>query len=289
VAERHAERLWQLAGTRPAGPLREAIDSPRVADLVLQRCAEGDVSGLLALRAPLTARLPRPPLASRAMRGARTMASPLIKAVHGRGISVAVLGPDGAGKSTLVASLARGLPMPVRTQYLGLYGSGRRPARLGRVPGVTLIGQLASSWRAYAAAGYHRRRGRVVLFDRYAYDALLPSTRGAGGTKRAVRRAIIGRLAPHPDLVLVLDAPAAKIHDRKAELGIEELERRRVGYRRLAEGLDSTTTTALIDAAADASTVRRHATWLVWRELRRRRAYNREPQADDERVTDGDR
>jgi hypothetical protein len=179
-----------------------------------------------------------------------------------------------------VSALSSEFPVPVRTQYLGLYGRERLAFRGARLPGVMLAQQLATSWIAYAAAAYHRRRGRLVVFDRYGYDALVAQADDRMSRKRAIRRAVIGRLAPHPDVVLVLDAPADRIHARKAEHDLEEIERRRVGYRRLAVRLASKTTTELIDTATDQATVRRRATTLVWREVVRRGA-PRQRQGDE--------
>ncbi len=270
VPVRHSERLRELAVTGPMGPLRDALSSPQLARDLVAAAAKADPGALVALSGAVGAGLDRPPRLARALRRARSAASPLVKAVRRTGLTVAVLGPDGSGKSTLVAGLSKGFPVPVRTQYLGLYGRGRRDVRGARIPGVTLATQLFTSWKAYASAAYHRRRGRLVVFDRYGYDALLPSRRGVPSRKHNVRRAMIGQLAPHPDLVLILDAPAESVHARKAEYGVDEIERRRIGYRRLGARLARRTATELIDASEDAAVVRRKATSLVWREVVRR-------------------
>jgi hypothetical protein len=179
--------------------------------------------------------------------------------------SVALLAPDGAGKSTVVAALERTTVCSVRGVYMGLYQEGAR-RRPSRVPGIGLARLLCRQWRRYLGARLHQASGRLVLFDRYTYDALLPPRRRPGWSGR-LRRWILGHACPAPALVVLLDAPAAVLHARKQEHGMEELERQRAAYlavRSRVPGL------AVIDASADAEQVRRQVTLLLWHEYRRR-------------------
>lgn len=182
-----------------------------------------------------------------------------------RGLSVAVLGSDGAGKSTLTAALASTFILPTREFYAGLYPAGRRRFRQ---PGLATLAILVRLWRLGLQASWHRRRGRLVLFDRYAYDARLPMPRSAGRRSR-FRRALLTRSLPAPDLVVVLDAPASVLVARRDEHPIEVAEAQRRRYLELAATLPDG---VVLDASADAETVRRTLTALVWDRVVARRA-----------------
>ena len=93
-----------------------------------------------------------------------------------KGLTVALLGPDGVGKSTLLAGLAASYPVPVRQIYMGMWQGAGRPGytRLHAVAAIVL--RPFRVWWRVACGAVHARRGRLVVFDRYTYDALLPIT-----------------------------------------------------------------------------------------------------------------
>lgn len=177
-----------------------------------------------------------------------------------RGIAVAILGPDGAGKSTLVASLVGAFPVEVRTFYAGLYPQGRTRPRW-RLPGLGTVALLFGMWRTEFRARRHRARGGIVLYDRYAYDALLPLSTSSRRVARW-RRALIVRAAPRPDMVVVLDAPATVLRARRQEQPLEIIEAQRVRYAELAVNLRQAQT---VDATMGADAVSRRVTDLIWR------------------------
>jgi thymidylate kinase len=179
-----------------------------------------------------------------------------------RGVSVAILGPDGVGKTTLVSALADSLPLPVRTFYAGLYASSRG-SRLLRQPGMRTLIELGKLWRSVLLAWMHRARGGVAVFDRYAYDASLPLPPGAPLISR-LRRKLLARSCPRPDLVLVLDAPPSVVINRRAERSLEVAAQHRRRYAELAEQLSQA---VLVDATSSADSVRRRATDLIWRRM----------------------
>lgn len=178
-----------------------------------------------------------------------------------RGLTVAVIGPDGAGKTTLVNSLGASLPLPTRSLYMGLTG-GRLPSadRL-RVPGLVLAARLAILWTRYAVGRYHRARGRIVLFDRYVLDGTVPSGVALGRLARVSRR-LQARACPTPDIVLLLDASGETMYSRKGAYGAGVLEDWRAAYRRLRH---SVAELEVIDAEQPADAVRREALSRIWR------------------------
>jgi thymidylate kinase len=211
--------------------------------------------------------LPEPsPTGSRAARGG--LLRPRTTKGAGPGMLVAIMGPDGAGKSTLSHDLAASFILPVSRHYAGLYPAGRRRHR---VPGLGLTALLLRLSRMRLAATAQRARGRLVLFDRYAYDALLPLPPNAR-LKSRIRRALLARAFPIPDLLIVLDAPVDVLHGRRREHPVEVVEAHRRFYADLARSVPNA---VVVDAAAEADAVRRAVTDLIWRrhvERRLRRA-----------------
>jgi thymidylate kinase len=106
----------------------------------------------------------------------------------------------------------------------------------------------------------------MVLFDRYPVDATLPAARHAPAGRRAVRW-LIGHTVPEPDLMIVLDAPAEVLVERKHEQPVDVLETRRLQYLELARRRPDT---VVLDATADPDDLRRHATRVIWSACRRR-------------------
>ncbi|MDQ3146322.1 MAG: hypothetical protein M3R01_05235, partial [Actinomycetota bacterium] len=185
-----------------------------------------------------------------------------------RGMAVALLGPDGAGKSTLAEGLRSSFYLPTRPLYAGLYGAGS--GSVPKVPGLRLTVRLLKLWRLALTAEVHKARGRLVVFDRYTSDALLPGTGRTGVASRA-RRWLLAHACPTPQLIVVLDAPAQALFDRKGEHDVERLEQQRQGYATLAR-LPRVT---VVDAARPPEEVRRTVTGLVWQRWGQRRGLGR--------------
>lgn len=176
------------------------------------------------------------------------------------GVALAVLGPDGAGKTTLVEGLRDEIPLAVSVRYLGVFRANPQEPLWQRVPGVGLGVKLATlRWRS-AKAGVDQRRGRVVLYDRHVVDALL---RPGKPTFRArVSYSLLLHSCPAPDVFVVLDAPGQLMFDRKGEHTPEILEERRQRYLELRDRYDNV---VVVDATQDVLAVRREVEGLVWR------------------------
>ena len=265
LPERHRPHVMALAQAWQGGPAeleslarRHGLEPAEV----VAEAAAGDWGALLrrSVHRPATER-PWPARIVGALAGIRGPRA-------GRGLGVAVLGPDGAGKTTLVEGLRRSLPLPTRVLYMGLTGGRLPKADALRVPGLVFAARLVILWVRYAYAAYHRAQGRIVLFDRYTLDGAVPSGAQLSPAGRISRR-LQRRVCPMPDLVLLLDAPGTTLHARSGEYDPAVLETWRSAYSAL-EG--SVRALEVIDAELPVEQVRREAEARIWRrygELRR--------------------
>jgi len=199
-----------------------------------------------------------------------------------RSLTVALLAPDGGGKTTLATELARTFYLPSRYIYMGSHSdvdATRLPttrwiqarsnqARSSRnlpiwlvVRGLRFANNLVEQWYRYGMSYYHRMRGRLVLFDRYAYDV---NAHGYSklSVKSRTRRWLLSAVAPKPDLIVFLDAPGEMLYARKGEHSPEVLEAQRQHYLGLQKRLPQM---IVVDATHDADYVRRTVTSLIWR------------------------
>lgn len=145
------------------------------------------------------------------------------------GVSVALLGPDGAGKSTLSAKIQQSFQVPVYCIYMGLWQREPVPLRPRLhmcLPGMHTVTRLFRIWSRYLIAQYHQTLGRVVIFDRYIYDAQPPKLQTVG-LRLWVYLWLLAHACPAPDLVFVLDAPGHVLFARKGEHTPDILETQR--------------------------------------------------------------
>jgi len=238
---RGSQRLDRLAGlvgaaaTAPLADWHRAVSAvlPTTPERLLGRCvgaAPAEVGDVLSgLRATARRRCLRAAYGSRGAaqvgRVALLRATERLRQWPGRrGLLVTVLGPDGAGKSTLVDAVGEAWPWPHQRVYFGLWPDAhdshavakalwplRRPLRAVRRYGV---GQLAAA------------RGRLVLFDRYTYDAAVPPRGRLQGLKR-LYFAVLLHSVPAPDLAVLLEAPGEVLHARKGEMTPRVLDENR--------------------------------------------------------------
>ncbi|HET8571986.1 MAG TPA: hypothetical protein VFN14_08860 [Candidatus Limnocylindria bacterium] len=229
-------------------------------------------------------------------------------------LTVALVGADGAGKTTVAREVARGIGLPIRYLYMGvnleastlmlpttrlILALKRRRGGRGDMTAVTLgdtpprTGASAGirsalrtgNWIAEelfreTVSAWHRRRGRVVLFDRhfladyYRHDvtrvdpARPIASRLHGWFLRSVSRP--------PDLVIMLDAPAEVLYARKPESSVEFLAGRREEYLALR---DAVPRFELVDATQPLDAVISRVSSLIREEYDRRATRRRRGQA----------
>ena len=178
-----------------------------------------------------------------------------------RGMSVAVLGPDGAGKTTLAEALRSSTRLPAAYVYLGVWREFRFEAQLRRIFGARLALRLVKLLVKRALIAWHQRRGHLVILDRYTLDADLPSD--DLDLKGRISARLVRRTNADPELMILLDAPAELMYARKGEHGVAELQLRRTAYLAMVERFPQM---VVIDAEQSRDEVRRQATELIWKQ-----------------------
>ncbi|MGH7225195.1 MAG: hypothetical protein ACRELF_18390, partial [Gemmataceae bacterium] len=170
-----------------------------------------------------------------------------------RGLSVALLGPDGAGKTTLAEGVQQQFCTPVRSIYMGSgAGMGQGALVRWRIPGLGSPGRLLTLWLRYLHSLWHKSLGRLVIFDRYIHDAGLPQGERMPWSYRLTRW-LHAHACPSPDLVLVLDAPAEMMYRRKGEQDPVALEKQRQHFLSLSQRYPRV---EVVDASRDPLAVR---------------------------------
>ena len=178
---------------------------------------------------------------------ARPEGPPLVAPPSG-GAFLVVVGPDGVGKTTLARALLarvgdRGryfhfIPNPLHTLQHSPSDDAppldKHRERGSRTVGLLRIGWiLIRAWISYFLAIRPAvRSGSVVIGDRWLYGYVVqPLALKFYGPEWVAR--LMLRLMPRPDLVMVLDAPAEVIRERKAQLSVAEIEAERRQWARI--------------------------------------------------------
>lgn len=202
-----------------------------------------------------------------------------------RGFTIALIGPDGAGKTTVAEKLQHGLPFPIRYLYMGVsiessnvtlptsrliaylkkkLGLRRVPphvdpatlANRGRSRGgwvralLRFANRSAEEWYRQFVAWSYTHRGDVVLFDRHFVFEYEPGAGVEGESSfDRLHRWCIDALYPRPDLVICLDAPAEVLYARCHEYSIPYLAKRRESFLRQRNRVDHFVTVDVTESA----------------------------------------
>ncbi len=185
------------------------------------------------------------------------------------GVLIAMLGPDGAGKSSFILEMRRQLkemefttrdiymgpweyPMLPTTKFLKKIGASPRDriantscdlhwtirySKLLKGLGRRYLYYLFILWemwyRYFVKILPHLRLRRIVLADRYVYDLEIGYYNTALKNSGAIRR-LISRLVPSPHFGLLLDNDAEIIYSRKKEYPLSTIRSSLESYRSLA-------------------------------------------------------
>jgi thymidylate kinase len=187
--------------------------------------------------------------------------------------SVALIGPDGAGKTTIARMFEERSPLPLKYIYMGVniaasnfalptsrlfeYLRGRQngdanpsqregqtsrqPRRWSRSAGKLLwatgklANHLADEWYRQLWSWGYQCSGYIALYDRhFLFDFSLDNVDiEEEGFDVRMHRWFLTNLYPRPNLVIYLDAPAEVLFARKGEKDIENLQRRRQAFTQL--------------------------------------------------------
>ena len=172
------------------------------------------------------------------------------------GVTVVLCGADGSGKSTAAAAVMVELGVTFSPQKVchfhwkpPLFSARRRAARgpatdphgrPARHPVVSLA-YFGFHWLEFLLGSHLRLRpitfrGGLVLIDRFYYDFFVDQRRYRLRVPRFIVR--LGHyFLQQPDLVVLLDAPAQVLQQRKQEVPLAETERQRPAYLELVRSL----------------------------------------------------
>lgn len=200
-----------------------------------------------------------------------------------RGLWIALLAPDGAGKTTLAYNLLKEQFLRAKLIYMGINlesGTVGFPTskwlkkrvkaledREGKASKIILkslkmaayLNRLLEQWYRVAVGIYYKASGRVVVFDRFVYDSYLAAPAKSRGQK--IRRWLIYHTCPPADATYLLDAPGEVLYKRKGEHSPEILEKQRQTFLSLQNRIPNM---VIVDATRSADNVRSQILSNIW-------------------------
>jgi thymidylate kinase len=277
--KRLAVLLDEIQDRRYLSTLFEQVFPPTIPpSSIEEHIRNGRWDALLELRLPVVTALAKvDPFGVRFRRIVRPLQRFLdrrTRSLRTKGVAVALLAPDGAGKTTLAMTLKDRFFLPGRYIYMGsnltsttlALPSTRWLAQIqGRLPNRVLrplqaINSLLDMALRSRIGSYHRARGRLVIFDRFLARVMVRDRQSVAGYKR-LQHWLIRKLCPMPDLVIFLDAPTDVLYERKPDHPPHLLENQRQHFISLLRDVPQKIT---IDASVDADLVRRVVTEKIW-------------------------
>ena len=198
---------------------------------------------------------------------------------------IAILGPDGSGKSSVIAGLRENLEMMrVDTRLThwrpnvfsrreltdgGVVSNPQAQVPHGKISSIAKLFMLAIDWWVgfFTTARHARAKTAIWFSDRYYRDLLVDPIRYRYGASLWPAR-FLYRFFPKPDRVIVLTGDAEVIHARKQEVTLGELKRQLMAYEEVAKDLGERAT--IVDASAPLEEVIENAMKVVGEAFERR-------------------
>jgi thymidylate kinase len=171
-----------------------------------------------------------------------------LRSKEGLKLKIVILGPDGAGKSSVIQGLTGRLnqesrvvkmrylkPQIVKPQHgeavINVIPHGK-PPRSALTSFAKILVWLIEEWYAHL---FWDKKKDLLICDRYYHDLLIDPIRYRyGGPMWAAR--LVGKLIPQPALWVLLDAPAEVLQARKQEVPSEESARQCQAYLNFIRG-----------------------------------------------------
>lgn len=198
-------------------------------------------------------------------------------------LTVAFLGPDGSGKTTIINKLTQAdffrytpyfhlKPLIAKgntTVVENPHGQNEYSKIVSIVKLVYFVFQYNFGWIKNILK--YRIKSSLVIFDRYYFDLLAdPKRYRYSGSKKAIK--FFGKFIPKPDLIFVLIADAEVIYNRKQEVERNELKEQLESYK----SLHSLKNTHLIYVDKTVEDIFLNISLIVSKEMQSRHKFNKE-------------